>query len=774
MAPIIEQLLRLLSVPIGNIIYAAVLAVCSFSAWIGCIYASAKSKTVIGERHRMGLLVLFLVQLILFLTSWLAWLEVINAHTYLPPLDRTLAMFSLVLVIWLWAFPDTHRIWDAMLTLVEIILILVGATGIVLWLREGANTVFNISRLGGYAFYAGLVLLGLGIILLLIRRPKYWGYGLIMFLVMLAGYLAQFAITQPASDYTWFVHLGESAFIFLVFLPKRLVDVSQAQGVKDQVVASEKTVNRLDGKLIQSVTDVLTEPSPEKFYQGLTHLIAQVMNAAYCVLMIPPKTGEQLIIPLGYNASQDTMIDGLTTDGQKIPKVVEAVKNSSALLLNRDTDEVHTLAEELGIQQAGHLLVTPFQPSGITTTMGIAVFSDPTAPAWNDADEAQVKDVIDALFSNQPKSRTAGRYTDQAEQTEKLQLAEARVDQVRLEYAQLKAKYDSVAAELSTSMSQTENEKVLEEDIARLERRNRELESLLAKGRPSMEEVEQLRLELRSALADLARMPSTLSKSDQKMLETQLSAVKSLDKMQPTELVTAIAEEFRQPLASIIGYTDLLLGESVGLLGAVQRKFLERVKASTERLGYLMNELVEVVTIDGGRVDKTPVSVELEPVIHEAVSNITAQLNEKSISIQLDLPEILPAIRANKDAVLQILDNLLENACLVTPPDGEIQLAARQQYEGDNYFILLSVTDQGGGIERTDISRVFQRRYKLENPLIKGVGDSGVGLSIVKSLVDLLRGRVWVDNAPSGSTFSVLLPMTESQSAQQTSKTSDS
>jgi signal transduction histidine kinase len=398
--------------------------------------------------------------------------------------------------------------------------------------------------------------------------------------------------------------------------------------------------------------------------------------------------------------------------------------------------------------------------------MGIAVFSNPSALAWSEADKAQVKDVIEALFSNQPKSRTASRYTDQAEQTEKLQLAEARVDQVRLEYAQLKAKYDSVAAELSASVTQTENEKVLEEDIARLERRNRELESLLAKGRPSMEELEQLRQELRSALADLARIPSTLSRSDQRMLETQLSAVKSLDKMQPHELVTSIAQEFRQPLASISGYTDLLLGESVGLLGAVQRKFLERVKASTERLGILMNELVEVVTIDGGRVDKTPVSVELEPVIHEAVGNITAQLNEKNISIQVDLPEILPAIRANKDAVLQILDNLLENACLVTPPDGEIKLSARQQYEGDNYFILLAVTDQGGGIERTDISRVFQRRYKLENPMIKGVGDMGVGLSIVKSLVDLLRGRVWVDNAPSGSTFSVLLPMTESQAVQ--------
>ncbi len=246
------------------------------------------------------------------------------------------------------------------------------------------------------------------------------------------------------------------------------------------------------------------------------------------------------------------------------------------------------------------------------------------------------------------------------------------------------------------------------------------------------------------------------------MLESQLSAVKSLDKLQPTELVSSLAQEFRQPLSSIVGYTDILLSESIGILGAVQRKFLERVKASTELLGILINELVQAVTIDGGKVDRTPVSVELEPVIRQAVGNITAQLNEKNIHMELDLPEALPSIQANKDAVLQIFDNLLENACLVTPADGVITLTAYvEQKEGEKNFALISVSDQGGGIEKADISRVFLRRYKMENPVIKGVGDTGVGLSIVQSLVELLKGRVWVDSHPGGSTFSVLLPLAQ-------------
>jgi len=92
-------------------------------------------------------------------------------------------------------------------------------------------------------------------------------------------------------------------------------------------------------------------------------------------------------------------------------------------------------------------------------------------------------------------------------------------------------------------------------------------------------------------------------------------------------------------------------------------------------------------------------------------------------------------------------------------------LAAKvEQRENMLRYVLISVTDQGGGVVNADLPRVFQRRYKDTNPPIKGIGDSGVGLSIVKSLVELYKGRVWVDTQGNiGSTFSVLLPLAEDQ-----------
>ena len=766
MAPIIERFISLFTVPQANLIYAQALLFCSFAAWLNCIYARGRNASSTSNRMQLGLLFLFIAQLFLFILSWLAWLGIIDTHSFLPPIDRMLAIFSLGLIIWLWAFPESNRIWDALTILVELIILLFGTTGIVLWLREATNIYFNTSDVGAYAYYAGLGLILAGIILLFIRRRTYWGYGVLMLVLFLAGYLVQIVVSQPASDYTWFVHLGESAFIFLLVLPKRLVSPQLKADSPRVVEPSLPAAARLDGKLVQSVADVVTETSPDRYYQELTRLVAHAMDADYCLLMIPPKTGEQLIVPVAFSSAQNQQVEGFTADSHTMPSVLEALKNNSSLCLTGGKDsQVTPLAEELGAPQTGHLVLVPFQPRGTNTTMGIALLSRPSASPWDEADAVRLEDLTVTLIANIGRARVAGKLVEQGDLTEKLTHAEALTDQVRLEYAQLKAKYDSIADVASASAAQTENEKALQETVTRLESRNKELEALLARGRPSMEEVEQLRLELRSALADLARIPSTLSKSDQKMLETQLSAVKSLDKMQPTELVTSIAQEFRQPLSSIVGYTDLLLGESVGLLGAVQRRFVERVKASAERLSILLNELVEVMTIDGGKVDKTPVSVELGPVIQEAISNITAQLNEKNITIQPDLPPLLPAIQANKDAVLQILANLLENACLVTPVDGVISLSAGvEQREGEQNYILLSVSDQGGGIDRTDISRVFTRRYKMEHPLIQGVGDTGVGLSIVKSLVELLKGRVWVDSVPGGSTFSVLLPLVSTYS----------
>jgi signal transduction histidine kinase len=631
----------------------------------------------------------------------------------------------------------------------------------------------------GYFYYSGVCISAIGVILLLLRRPRYWGYGVLMLFILLGGYFVQYFISQPDSDYVRFVQLGEMAgYLLLLTLPMRLVDQFPVAEPADIDKASKVPTTGASTQLLQLAMNLLTETSPQQYYQELTRVVAYAMNADFCLLMLQPKTGDQLIVPVAYSRLEDRMLDGFAAEAAKIPSILEAIKSGKTFRTEqgRLDSEVQTLSDVLGSKQASQLMMVPFQLQGISAVMSLGVVSRPAVTTWNDEDTQQLKEIAEILVSKAGQySKGASRQSGQLELTQKIQRAEAYADQVRLEYAQLKAKYDSISSDVTGPAAQAEdmaallqNQKDLQETISQLENRNRELENLLTRGRPSMEEVEQLRQELRSALTDLARMPSTLSKSDQRMLELQVSTVKHLDAMQPTELVTSIAQEFRQPLSSIMGYTDLLLGESVGILGAVQRKFLERVKASTERLGMLMNELVQVMSIDGGKVDQTPVSVDLKSVIDEAAGSVSAQASEKNISIRVNLPDMLPTILVNRDALQQIIVNLLENAIIVTPADGEITLLARaEQKENNPSYIMISVTDQGGGIEQGDMQRVFLRRYKMENPLIQGIGDAGVGLSIVKSLVELYKGRVWVDTSEGvGSTFSVLLPLAEDQPGQ--------
>ncbi len=779
MTQIIEQLLRLLSAPVGNLIYALALVLTALGALISSFYAAGKQVTPAGKRMQSGLLVLVIAQLVLFATAWLALLGDNSGHFYLPPLDRMIALFSLTLIIWLWIFPRPQAFADVIVTLAEIAIITLGILGMFFWLRLASADSFNANMLGGYSYYLGFGLLAIGLLLLLARRPRSWGYGFLLLLIVLAGYITQYFVNQADSDYTWFVHLGEMAgFLFLLALPVRLIEPQHTEELVDKVVPAQLSPSGGGPALLQAVMNLLIETSPQQYYQELTQVVAEIMNADYCLLMMQPKSGEQLIVPVGFSREQGKVLDGFSTEAGKMPLIQEAIKSGTTMqkVGAKSDPEVQKLASELGMTEVAQFLMVPFQLQGISAIMSLGVLSRPSITDWNEDDARQLREIAEILVTKAGQySKGSGRQTDQVELIRKLQRAEAYADQVRLEYAQLKAKYDSISTQATRSGDQTEslaalavNQKNLQDTVKQLEERNLDLENLLSTGRPSVEEVEQLRQELRSALTDLARIPSTLSKSDQQMLEMQLSAVKRLDEMKPIELVNSIAQEFRQPLSSIVGYTDLLLGESVGILGALQRKFVERVKASTERLEILLNELVQVMSIDSGTVDQTSVSVDLQTIIDESIGNISAQISEKNIAMKVDLPETLPTIQINKDALQQILANLLQNACLVTPLEGEIKLLAKvEQKEDTQSYFLISITDQGGGIPKSDLSRVFLRRYKMENPMIQGIGDTGVGLSIVKSLVELYKGRVWVDSEQGvGSTFSVLLPLVEDQPTQ--------
>ena len=148
------------------------------------------------------------------------------------------------------------------------------------------------------------------------------------------------------------------------------------------------------------------------------------------------------------------------------------------------------------------------------------------------------------------------------------------------------------------------------------------------------------------------------------------------------------------------------------------------------------------------------------------MSYTSSQVREKNISMHLDLQKNISTIQADREALQQILIHLLQNAGAASPMEGTVQLKVQTHAEDGKEFVLIQVSDTGGGIPAEDLPRVFTRLYRADNVLIQGVGDTGVGLSIAKTLTEAQKGRIWVESKQgTGSTFSVLLPISKNSPA---------
>jgi signal transduction histidine kinase len=305
----------------------------------------------------------------------------------------------------------------------------------------------------------------------------------------------------------------------------------------------------------------------------------------------------------------------------------------------------------------------------------------------------------------------------------------------------------------------------LEVDLSRKEEQIRQLaEGLQAKEA----ELDRTRTRLETELNQATNKIKQLAE----VIHRQKGDVGSSEEQRAKDrFIASISQELHTPMTSITGYTDLLLGESVGAIADMQRKFLQRIKANTERMSSMLNDLIGVSAIDAGQLKLQIEPLDMAEVIEDTIIGARAQLEEKEVLLDVDVDENLPLVKADADYAHQIMTNLLSNACKCSPAGGRISIKAtaydRHEFgESAIGYLLVSITDSGGGITPEDQSKVFDRFYQAEQPLIAGLGETGVGLSIVKALVDAHGGRIWVESEMGvGSTFTYILPTAEDETA---------
>jgi len=287
----------------------------------------------------------------------------------------------------------------------------------------------------------------------------------------------------------------------------------------------------------------------------------------------------------------------------------------------------------------------------------------------------------------------------------------------------------------------------------------------------------QLEQELTSVQGQLA---TTQNQMDALNLRSQAQAANAETHYQnyDPELILGMVQELRTPITSVIGYIDLLMDESAGILGEMQRKFLQRVAANISRMALQLDDITRMAAIDRSRYVLVQESLDVINLIEDAINTTAYQFREKGLTVRLRLDDNLPEIRADRDALTQMIGELLNNAYIVSPQDSpviisahrqDVQLSQHANLSRATDCILISVEDRGGGIPQDDLARVFARKYKAENPLVQGLGDTGVGLSLAKTLAEAHGGGLWVETRPEiGSIFHVALPITsETQEAKE-------
>jgi len=223
-----------------------------------------------------------------------------------------------------------------------------------------------------------------------------------------------------------------------------------------------------------------------------------------------------------------------------------------------------------------------------------------------------------------------------------------------------------------------------------------------------------------------------------------------------SEFLARMSHELRTPLNAVIGFSELLLERIAGDLTAKQEEYLRDIHSSGAHLLTLINEILDLAKIEAGRMELTFGETNLTEVVESALTTLRPLIEQKRLDVSAVLDPAATTVRADKIRLKQILFNLLSNAAKFTPPEGKIRVEARRLSD----HLELTVVDTGPGIAPEDQSKLFREFTQLDATQQMNQSGTGLGLVLVKRLVELHGGRVWVESAVGkGSRFIFRIPM---------------
>jgi len=223
-----------------------------------------------------------------------------------------------------------------------------------------------------------------------------------------------------------------------------------------------------------------------------------------------------------------------------------------------------------------------------------------------------------------------------------------------------------------------------------------------------------------------------------------------------SDFISIVSHELRTPLTAIKGFLSMTLKHDFGSLSEKQFHYLSRVYQSNQRMIDLVEDLMDATYIESGKISLNIAPIALDNIVANVVSELAAKGAASQIMINIRRRQRLPLVLADETRLHQIALNLIDNAIKYSMPETEVKISFRVQ--GDE--LITTVADRGVGIGKSQIERLFTKFGRIFNPLSVQAGGTGLGLYIVKNLVEAHDGRIWVTSIEGkGSKFNFSLPI---------------
>ena len=250
---------------------------------------------------------------------------------------------------------------------------------------------------------------------------------------------------------------------------------------------------------------------------------------------------------------------------------------------------------------------------------------------------------------------------------------------------------------------------------------------------------------------------------DKRQLEKDKMELKELDELK-SNFLASVSHELRTPMNAIIGYTDLLLDRVDGPINEEQGKSLKKIASHSRDLLQLINRVLEIAMMESGKTRFEPKEIDLKRLIKSIIPSFEPMIEQKGITLSVNIDKSLPLIYGDEDKVKEILINLLSNAIKFTHK-GRVTITAKLSERGIKpgelpLFAEVCVEDTGIGMKEEDLCRIFDKFVQLDSSFTRQYGGTGLGLSIARGLVTLHKGVIWVKSTyGEGSIFCFTLPL---------------